>query len=221
MAHDFTDAGQVLTGASASTNPADIKLPEWGKPDFYLMHNPTSWEPVQMEDGEYEWLPILRPLILKAGVNGVRQLRGGALDDSAARLNFMDRGWTILPRELGYIVRYPAKVGHSHYCRWDRPHVMGGQVFLRRDEDEFNAFRRELVTDGTISRPEPEALEMILERMGHRIDRNASQIHIPSVKAIVDKTEAKRAGAKKAAKKAAKKPTPRKRKPAAKAQPNV
>lgn len=213
MAHDFTSSGTVLSGANASTDPSATKLPEWGKPDFYLMHYPTAWEAVEVSPGEYEWLPKLKPLLLQPGVNGVRALRGGGTDDSAARMNFMDRGWKILSRDLGYVVRYPARRGHSHYARWDIPHVMGNRVIVRRDDEEYNEFRRDLVLNGVLEAPEPEALELILEDMGTRINRNAQQIHLPTVAAKVEKTKAKIAGAKKAAPKAAKKRAPRKRNP--------
>lgn len=211
MAHDFSDQGTVVSGPAASTRPGAQRLPEMPRPDFYLMHHPERWEPVETEGGDWEWLPKLKRLLLVPGVNGVRATAGG-VDDSHARINFENQGWHLLPRDLGYVVRYPCRTAApSHYTLWDTPVVMGRRVVLRHDTEGYNQFRRELVTSGTIPPPEPEALEVILNDLQHRIDRNSAQIHVPLAKAVVDKATAKRAGARKAATKAAKKPAPRKR----------
>ena len=211
MAHDFGQAGEVLTGAKAETRPGATLLPGFPQSDFYLMHHPNSWEPVETADGDWEWLPKLKQLLLKPGVNGVRSTPGGGVDDSQARINFQNRGWTILPRDLGYVVRYQCRGGGSHYALWDTPHKMGNRVVTRHDPDRYNEFRRELVVSGVIKAPEPEALEIVLDDLQHRLNRNAINVHVPTVAAKIKKTEAKLDGAKAAVSKTTKKKPARKR----------
>lgn len=201
MAHDFSDTGTVISGSRADTRPGAARLPELPRKDFYLMHHPESWEAVQREDGEWEWLPRLKPLYLTPGINGVRQVKGG-VDDGPARLMYQDRGWTILPRTLGYVTKYPCARGDSSYLTWDTPHVMGRKIIIRHDAEGYADFRRGLLETGTIKPPEPEALEAILHQLDRRIDRAGKSVHIPGVKARVESDQAKLDGAKKAAKKA-------------------
>lgn len=222
MAHDFGQtpaAGEVLTGAATATNTADAVLPGHPRPDFYMMHHPHSWEPVEVATGDWEWLPKLKQLLLKPGVNGVRTNPGGGIDDSQARINFQDRGWTVLPRDLGYVVRYQCQGGKTYYPLWDVPHKMGNRVVVRYNPEAYNEFRRGLVLDGVVNPPEPEALEIVLDDLQHRVNRNAVNIHVPTVAAQVKKTEAKLNGAKTAAKKASRKAPAKKR--TRKAAPNV
>ena len=120
MAHDFGSVGTVVEGVEASRNPRAHILPEAPRANFYLMHNPQGWEPNKLDDGTWEWLPVLKRLMIKPGVNGVRGTRNG-VDDGQARMGYQDRGWTILPRDLGYITRYPCRRGYSYYLTWDQP----------------------------------------------------------------------------------------------------
>jgi len=188
MAHDFGNFGTVVSGAEASTNPAAGILPELPRAKFYLMHNPEGWEPVKREDGGWEWLPILKRLICKPGVNGVRGGRGG-IDDSQARVGFQDRGWTIIDRSLGYITRYPCRKGYTYYLTWDKPVKAGRRVIVRHDAEGYNAFRRQLVEDGIVKAPVPEVLYGILNQYEKKIERNAKDIHIPAIKAKIDEAQ--------------------------------
>jgi len=166
---------------------------------------------VETEPGQWEWLPKLKRFLLVPGVNGVRAVRGG-VDDGPARLNFERQGFKILPRDLGYVTKYTARNGRpTYFASWEIPVAIGNRLAVRMDEDHSIEFRRALVTDGLVDAPEPEALEIVLEDLQHRINRNGTQIHIPGAKAVVDKATAKKAGATKAKAKAAKKPPPRKR----------
>ena len=216
MAIDFSESGKVVQGPEASTRPGATTIPEMPRCDFYLMHHPENWELRARPDGDYEWLPRLKLLFLQPGINGVRQVRGG-MDDSAARISFQDRGWTILDRKLGYVTKYPCRRGQSSYLTWDTPHVMGRKVIVRHDADGYADWRRTLLENGTIQTPEPEALEAILHELDKRIERAGKAIHIPGVRVQVEKDEKKRAAGKKAAKKA----TTRKRAPRKKAAPHA
>jgi len=181
--------------------------------NFYLMHNPEGWEPVQKEDGSWEWLPVLKRLLLKPGVNGVRGTRNG-LDDSRARISFQDRGWTIIDRSMGYVTRYPCRRGWSYYLTWDHPIKAGRRLVVRHDAEGYNEFRRELVEDGVVQAPLPEVLADVLRGHQKQIDRNSKDIHIPVVKARIDEAKELIAGARKAAADLAPQPKRRTRKKA-------
>ena len=219
MAHDFSNSGQVLTGPASSTAPGADRLPELPRPDFYMMHHPDSWEAVETSPDQWEWLPKLKRLLLVPGVNGVRAVRGG-MDDGQARINFEKQGFKILPRALGYVTKYTARNGRpTYFATWERPVALGNRVAVRMDHDENIEFRRALLTDGVVEPPEPESLEIVLEDLQQRINRNGTQIHIPGAKKVVDKAEAKKAGATKAKAKAVKKAKPvRRRKTTKKAE---
>jgi len=88
---------------------------------------------------------------------------------------------------------------------------MGNRVVTRHDPDRYNEFRRELVVSGVIKAPEPEALEIVLDDLQHRLNRNAINVHVPTVAAKIKKTEAKLDGAKAAVSKTTKKKPARKR----------
>lgn len=213
MAHDFGSVATVVSGVEASTNPAANRLPEMPRANFYLMHNPEGWEPVKRDDGGWEWLPILKRLLLKPGVNGVRGTKGG-MDDSQARIGFQDRGWTIIDRTMGYVTRYPCRRGYSYYLTWDKPIRAGRRLIVRHDAEGYNAFRRELVEDGVIAPPLPEILDGVLDGFQKQIDRNSKDIHIPIVKAKIDEAKELITGAGKAAEEMAPSPKKRKRKKA-------
>ncbi len=216
MAIDFSQSGTVVTGATADTRPGAGVLPENPRPDFYLMHHPESWELNERSDGEWEWLPRLKPLFLTPGVNGVRQLKGG-VDDAGARIQVQEQGFQVLDRGLGYVTKYPCRRGMSSYLTWDVPTLLGKRLIVRHDGEGYTSWRRSLLEDGTIPAPQPEALEAILHELGQRIERGGKSIHIPGVKAEVEKNEKKRA----AGKKAATKVTTRKRAPRKKATANA
>lgn len=188
MAHDFGSIGTVVSGAEAAPNPRASVLPEHPRAKFYLMHNPNGWEPVKREDGSWEWLPVLKRLICKPGVNGVRGTKGG-IDDSQARIGYQDRGWTILDRQLGYLTRYPCRRGYTYYLTWDQPIKAGRRVIVRHDSQGYNDFRRSLVEEGMLRAPLPEILIGILDQYQKQIDRNAKDIHIPAVKAKIDQAQ--------------------------------
>ena len=152
---------------------------------YYMMHHPAQWELV-IEGDKAEWLPTFSTLYEIAGVNGVQSTPAGP-DSTMARVNFMDKGYTILPQELGYQTRYPTKVGGYYYTSiWDQPKQVGTKLFWSTDEAAYNEWRRDLLKNGTIQPPEPEILELLVERHEKRIERNISMQHIPEIAKRLD-----------------------------------
>ena len=185
MSHNFQDLGTPITTSTRAVG--STVLPMRRTPDFTLGHYPTEWEMVETENG-LEWLPRLKKLALVPGVNGVRQTRNG-VDDRIARTTYADRGWTLIPRELGYVTAYPTTSGTTYLLTWDVPKRLGNQCILKHDGPGYNAFRRSLIVDGIIERPDPDALEAITERLRRTISRNEKNAHLAGV---ADKLEADR-----------------------------
>lgn len=183
--HSFENLGSTVT-TSSRTVGATV-LPMKREPDFTLGHYPTEWEMVETENG-LEWLPRLKKLAMIPGVNGVRQTRNG-VDDRIARTTYTDQGWTLIPRDLGYVTAYPTTTGTTYLLTWDRPKRLGNRCIVKHDEAGFNAFRRSLIEDGVIERPDPDALEAIAERLRRTIARNEKNAHIAGV---AEKIEADR-----------------------------
>lgn len=152
---------------------------------YYMMHHPAQWELV-IEGDTAEWLPTFSTLYEIAGVNGVQSTPAGP-DSTMARVNFMDKGFTILPQDLGYQTRYPTKVGGYYYTSiWDQPKQVGTKLFWTTNEAGYNQWRRDLLDNGIIQPPEPEILELLVERHEKRIERNISMQHIPEIAKRLD-----------------------------------
>jgi hypothetical protein len=146
-----------------------------------MMHHPAQWELV-IENDTAEWLPTFSTLYEIAGVNGVQSTPAGP-DSTMARVHYMDQGYTILPQELGYQTRYPTRMGGYYYTSiWDKPKQVGSKLFWSTDEKEYNQWRRDLLESG----PEPEILELLVERHEKRIERNISMQHIPEIAKKLD-----------------------------------
>lgn len=197
MSFDATKLARPPTAGPVNSGPTHINMKR--NDPFVLAHFPTEWELVE-EDGDYWWLPRLKKLGISGGVNGVRVDRG-RVQFANAKTDYEARGFTLISEdsviqagpgnlpEGGYRVEYPGTNGKVHLCRWDVPKVLGGQVIIKTCAKTHNAFRRSLVEQGIIGQPDPDALEIVTERMRTRIARKAKQAHIPAVKAEIEHTE--------------------------------
>ena len=159
-------------------------------PPFFLIFNPGEWELGDI-DGRPVWLPQLAILWEVPGVNNVRGTRGGA-DSSMARMKLAEQGQTVLDQSLGYVKRLPARGGRWHHClTWDHTRQIGNKTLTRHDDQGFNRWRLELLENGTIPKPDPEVLEITIERLSDRVRRHASRANIPGVKAKLDRDQSR------------------------------
>jgi len=177
---------QPTTWTGKPANSQEVKLNIRPNCPFYLMHNPFQWELVNTADDVWEWLPQFSQLNEMAGVNGCIETRQG-VDSSHARLRFMEQGNIILDREFGYVTRYKTKFGGYYYCLiWDVPKVIGDRVFWNHNIDDYNTWRKTLLEEGIIDKPEDEVIEVLLSNVDRRINRRVTQQHIPEIKAQID-----------------------------------
>ena len=215
---------KTFEGRRVSSPIENNKLFSPTTPQFIFMHHPNTWDLVETEDG-YEVLPILTKFQLVAGLNGVKLRPGGGVDSTAARASFMDQGWVFIDDkkiEGGYLREFEGVRGPIYVDKWTTPRVIGngprGRVIWDTDKEGYNAFRRSLLEDGTIEKPDPSALDWKIELLEKQIDRRVKSSHIPKIQKEVEKvTEQKEAliEAKKTKKTAVKKKrAPRKKTPA-------
>ena len=172
---------QPWTGYQATKQTA---IPEKPNHPFWLMHHPMScWECVLMVDGEYYWLPTFRQLKDLAGCNAVRMVQNGrGADSTMARVQMMDNGFEILDLEFGYQQRFPSRFGGFIYKEiWATPKVIGNRVIWNFDHVAFDEWRKQLLDDGVLPQPDPDVLDVFIERQERRIERNAQRGHIPHV----------------------------------------
>jgi len=153
---------------------------------FYLSHSPFQWELVKTDDDVFEWLPTFSKINEMAGVNGVQQTPTG-VDSTITRMKMADKGHTILEREFGYVARYPTRFGGFYYAmKWDVPKIIGKKTFWNHDEQGYNAWRKLLISEGIIERPENEIIELKLADVDRKIERRLMNQHIPEIKKEID-----------------------------------
>lgn len=162
------------------------KVANRGNAPFYLTHSPFQWELVKTGDDVFEWLPTFSKINEMAGVNGVQQTPNG-VDSTVTRMKMMEKGHQILEREFGYVARYPSKWGGFYYAlKWDVPKIIGTKTFWNHDSDGYNAWRKLLITEGIIDKPEIEVIEMKMSNIETKIERRLKNQHIPEIKKEID-----------------------------------
>lgn len=194
-------------------------------PRFLFMHHPNQWDVLETEDG-YELLPKLCKFNLIPGLNGIRLRPGGGADSAAARASFMDRGWVFIDNKKGgpdgYLREYDAVAGKIYVDKWTTPRKLGhgsrAKVLWDTDTEAFNDFRRSLLEDGTIEKPDDSALDFNLALIEKRIARKIKHAHVPQIQKEVEKAIDKKEAIKdvKKTKKTTAPKRKRTRKPAAK-----
>ena len=172
---------------------------------FFFMHNPNGWEMYENENGEFEWLPILKRFQLRPGLNGVRTGRRGAgVDYINAKARFESNGWTfILPEDVegGYLVEYEGTRGPVYSDRFTTPRALGmgrgARVGWDFDREAYTEFRRSLVE--RLGPIDPSVIDLKSTIQQKRAVRRAREVHIPIV-AEQAKKETKKLDAMKASK---------------------
>ena len=178
---------EIYRGATEEIQKAEKLNPQ---PPFYLIHDPGEWEIGEVA-GEAAWLPALSILWEVPGVNAVRGTRRGA-DSSMARVKIEEQGRTVLPQSLGYVKRLPARGGTWHHCLlWDHTKQVGNKTLQSHDSEGYNRWRLELISKGIIAPPDPDILQIHIERMQDRVRRHISRANVPGVKAKLDRDQAK------------------------------
>ncbi len=165
---------------------AQNKLPVRANAPFYLTHHPACWELVE-EGKKLYWLPVLSKLHEIPGVQGVQGMIGGGADSTHAHARAMKNGKTILPWDLGYLARYPAKGGYYYCIRWAIPKKLGRVIRTKLDQKGWNDFRRDLIARGIIAPMDEDLIPIFVDEQTRSLENLYKQQHIPEVKEQMDK----------------------------------
>ena len=144
-------------------------------PDFRLMYHPKRWAFHLTDDGGAgEWLPYLAQLQFIPGVNAVD--KDG--DVSMAYAEKMRKGWIIIEPAADYIATYDArplpsgKVPTIYLPIWMVPTALGNEVRVKYDKETHFQYLRDLVASGRLPALDPDAAEIIRNRVQDEHDRD-------------------------------------------------
>lgn len=177
----------------ASKRSATKRIPKQANSSWRYIHHPTAWSLEYVQDGKKKdkkpiWLPKLKRLVFKPGVNGVSGTEDNP-DTRLARLQITDSGCTIIdPEQYDYLRVYPAIGGDLTLNKWMKVENLGGRVFMTGDDEGFAEFRRELVANGAIQPPHEQVLAGIQMKQQEIITMHSSKPHVPQ--AMKDQTSA-------------------------------
>jgi hypothetical protein len=165
-------APKTYSAAAASTG---LPLNAGDYPDFRLMYHPKRWSFHLTDDGSSgEWLPYLGSLPFIPGVNAVD--KDG--DVSLAYAEKMRKGWIVIEPASDYIATYDArplpsgKVPTIHLPIWMVPTSLGNEVRVKYDKETHHQFLRDLVASGRLPALDPDAAEIIRNRIQDEHDRD-------------------------------------------------
>lgn len=197
MAKDFSAIAAAPADAQASGQ--DFLPQKKGSANFFIACHPKGWECVETDKG-WEWLPRLKVLYERAGVNGVREVfngRGDAVgvDSGLTRTRMQDTHWTLVPRDFcppeviafdtpplpgnGYVVRYRAVGGWVHLCRWDKPVYDNSEFETKTNHAQKWAFQRALIAAKIVPSPSDAVVEREMRIKRRRVGRNEKNAHLP------------------------------------------
>ena len=197
---------QTLTGAPVGDlTPAaqNIRIPGSKVPFLLLHHAMNGWDVVDLieagvpdvdEEDRYEWVPTLRTMWLRPGVDGVREDPvTKALDWSQALYNQTTAGWTHIPQSAGPSGDYMRRLSGVYHDAWTSFDVIGPGIAAvpRFDDLGYLQWRRKLVADGIIAPPIEPALIAKKATIGRRISRNRRKVNVPGAAEAVAVDERK------------------------------
>lgn len=128
------------------------------KPVFWFVHHPDRWT-----FSKDEWIPWLTEMYADPGVSNVDKDGNTDLAEVIKRR----AGWTVIPWEAeegGYCIGYDGVAGKVHLSKWQKPKLVAGQTRIESDQDGYWDFCRRLVASGFISIPDPDLIELKIER---------------------------------------------------------
>ncbi len=191
---------KTFQGRSVNAPTGENRLFTAPTPKFIFMHNPNHWDLIETADG-FEILPMLTKFQFIPGLNGIKHRPGGGVDSTAARAAFMDQGWTFIENEKGgdggYLREFDGYMGKIYVDKWSTPRSLGhgtrARVVWDVDLKGYNDFRRSLIVDGSIEKPDPAALSWKIELLEKRIGRKVKSSHIPKIAKDLEAAQAKQA----------------------------
>lgn len=147
---------------------------------FRIVAHPEAWEYLDDVEGDGVWLPTVKCLPLRPGVNGVDAHPDGRLKTASWDSGMQANGWVNLTfhpdlcakhGEDGQLVfEHPQSDGGKHFGPpWELIGVVNGRTKKRCDEDAFRAFREDV--SGILGGMPVEQLEERLEQHDARTNQ--------------------------------------------------
>lgn len=160
MAANFTASDGGAFAAQPASRPQGmatlLNLPS--NAAWWYTHHPGHWQCV-----DSEWLPDLGQMVAIPGLNRVD--KNG--DTALAEVHLGKKGMIVIPWEVetgGYCVQYAGANGPVFLSKWEKPKLVAGQTRMTVDTEGYRAFLRRLVAENVIKVPDPDFIQVIIER---------------------------------------------------------
>lgn len=129
---------------------------------------------------------------IRAGVNGVKQVRG-ELGDAGPRLGQLQQdGYVILDfNRHDYLRTYPAEGGTFYAPKWAKFETIAGRVIRSFDDIGFLKWKLELMLAGQAPTPHKVFIDLMIRDFEKVPKRWANRTHEPVAKAQYEKQSAK------------------------------
>jgi hypothetical protein len=163
-------------------------------PQFIYSHHGNMWDLVET-NGIYELLPHLIEFMYVPGVNGIKKRANGGVNATNEKARRTEEGWVFIDQKAagadGYLREFDGHRGKIYKSKWCTPRRLGGgaraRIIWDHDTNGYNDWRRSLVENGTIEKPDPTIIDMKIELLTKRIERKAKFSHNPDVLSTVEK----------------------------------
>lgn len=171
MAANFSTSDGGTFAAQPASRPAGmatmLNLPS--NAAWWYTHHPAHWQCV---DGE--WLPDLTQMVAIPGLNRVD--KNG--DTALAEVHLSKKGMIVIPWEVepgGYCVQYAGSGGPVFLSKWEKPKLVAGQVRISNDIEGYRAFQKRLVAEGIVKVPDPDFINVIVERQERLVNEHRTR----------------------------------------------
>lgn len=188
---DFTTLAQPW---AKSQSNGTRKLPLRSNNIFYYVIHSAHLEFLEIEipgKGKTKtktistFVPRFTIEIIRAGINGCKQIRGDVGDAGNRIGQLQQEGFTVLDfNRHDYMRTYPAQDGGTYYApKWSKIQTIAGRVIREFDHQGFLFWRLELINSGLAPEPHDVFIDLMIRDFSGVPNRWASKQHEPSAKA--------------------------------------
>ena len=168
---------------------------------FYVVHpGHLEWVEIEMPaKGKSKpkmlgtFIPRFHTEIIRAGINGVKQIRGDVGDVGSRLGQLQQEGFTVLDfNKFDYMRTYPAKGGGTYYApKWSKIQSIAGRCIREFDHQGFLFWRLDLITKNMAPEPHPVFIDLLIRDFEKVPKRWANKQHEPLAKAQYEKQSSK------------------------------
>jgi len=188
---DFSTLAQPWAKSNSNNTR---RIPLKSNSIFYYVAHPAHLEFLEVEiphkgKGKTKTISTFIPRFatesIRAGINGVRQIRGDVGDAGSRIGQLQQEGFTVLDfNQHDYMRTYPAQDGGTYYApKWSKIQTIAGRVIRDFDHQGFLFWRLELITKGLAPAPHDVFIDLMIRDFEKVPTRWASRLHEPVAKA--------------------------------------